>query len=244
MNEQKAAAAELENLHAATAEELTNVHTANTSELVQAYKGTGNLERCVAELEWGLESSIRGGEDTADLEVHVQTLEWELSAAEHSRMEVEEAAATWDIEKASWASERVLFGQEKELWAGLSKTLESECEPWEPERKELTANGLRNLIQHYDIPLFSHKSGLGVLVNALERHLEKYNTQLSKQRFKTCMTSGAGNSSFISWESVRPFVHCRSIVATCSSVPLPVCCCSCSAMEGGRHAEAGAARGV
>jgi len=140
MNAQKAAAAELENLHAATAEELTDVHTANTSELVQAHQGTGKLERCIAELEWGLESSICGGEDTADLEVHVRILEWELSAAEHSRMEVEEAAATWDIEKASWASEHALFGQEKELWAGLSTTLESECEPWEPECKKLTAN--------------------------------------------------------------------------------------------------------
>jgi len=241
MNVQKAAAAELENLHAATAEELTNVHAAIMSELVQAHKGTGKLERCVAELEQGLESSICGREDTADLEVHVWTLEWELSAAEHSRIEVEEAAATWDIEKASWASECVLFGQEKELWAGLSKTLESECEPWELEHKELTANGLCNLIQCYDIPLFLRKSGLGVLVDALEWHLEKYNAQLSKQRFKTCTTSGAGNSSFGSWESVRPFVHCRSIIATCSSVPLPVCCCSCSAMEGGMHAEAGAA---
>ena len=46
----------------------------------------------MAELERGLKSSICGREDVADLEVRVQTLEQKLSAAECSRMEVEEAA--------------------------------------------------------------------------------------------------------------------------------------------------------
>ena len=64
----------------------------------------------MAELERGLKLSIRGREDAADLEVHVWTLEQKLSAAERSRMEVEEAAASWDIEQASWASEHALFG--------------------------------------------------------------------------------------------------------------------------------------
>jgi len=56
------------------------------------HKHTGKLERCMAELERGLKSSICGREDVADLEVRVQTLEQKLSAAECSRMEVEEAA--------------------------------------------------------------------------------------------------------------------------------------------------------
>ena len=194
-NAQMAAAAELEDLRAAAAEELADVRAANESELARAQMRASELERRVAELERGLELSIRGGEDAADLEARVRTLERELSAAERkaerAQIEVEEAAASWDVEKASWASERALFGQEKELWAGLSETLESEREMWELEREELTAqakdqiadaaNGLRDLIQRYDIPLFSRESGLGVLVDALGRYLEKYNAQVSEQ---------------------------------------------------------------
>jgi len=170
-----ATAAELEDLRVrtATAEELADVRAANVSELVRAHKRTSELESHMAEFERGFESSIRGREDAADLEARIQTLEWELSAAERTQMKVKEAAASWDVQKASWESERVLFGQEKELWAGLSETLESERELWELERKELTAeakdqiadaaNGLHNLIQRYDIPLFSRESGLGML---------------------------------------------------------------------------------
>jgi len=194
-NAQMAAAAELEDLRAAAAEELADVRTANASELVRAQNRAGELGRRVAELERELESSIHGGDDAADLEARIRTLERELSAAERkaerAQIEVEEAAASWDVEKASWASERALFGQEKELWAGLSETLESERELWELEREELTAqakdqiadaaNGLRDLIQRYDIPLFSRESGLGALVDALGRYLEKYNAQVSEQ---------------------------------------------------------------
>ena len=72
-----------------------------------------------------------------------------------------------------------------------SATLESEHELWEPEREELTAqakdqivdavNGLRGLIRRFNIPLFSSESGLRVLVDALERYLEKHNAQESEQ---------------------------------------------------------------
>ena len=190
-NAQMAAAAELEDVRAAAAEELADVRAANASELARAQKRAGELEGRVAALERELESSIRGGEDAADLEARVRTLERELSDAKRARMEVEEAAAAWGVEKASWASERALFGQEKERWAGLSETLESERELWELEREELTAqakdqiadaaNGLRSLIQRYDVPLFSRESGLGVLVDALGRYLEKHNAQVSEQ---------------------------------------------------------------
>lgn len=192
---QMAAAAELEDARAAAAEELADVRAANTSELARAQKRADEMERRVAELERELESSIRGGEDAADLEARVRTLERELSdaerKAERAQMEAEDAAGAWDVEKASWASERALFGQEKERWAELSATLESERELWELEREELTAqakdqivdaaNGLRGLIQRFDIPLFSRESGLGVLVDAVERYLEKHNAQESER---------------------------------------------------------------
>ena len=34
-------------------------------------------------------------------------------------------------------------------------------------------DGLRALVQRFDVPLFSRESGLGVLVDALRRHIEK-----------------------------------------------------------------------
>ncbi len=139
-----------------------------------AQKRCGKLETRVVELERELESSICRGEDAADLEARVRTLERELSdaerKAEHAQMAAEDAEAAWDVEKASWASERALFGQEKEQWAELSATLESERELWELEREELTAqakdqivdaaNGLHGLIQRFDIPLFRASLGL------------------------------------------------------------------------------------
>jgi hypothetical protein len=194
-NAQMAAAAELEDVRTAAAEELADVRAADASALARARERGGELERRVTELERELESSIRGGEDAAELEERVRTLERELSdaerKAERAQTEAEDAAAAWDFEKASWASERALFGQERERWAELSATLESEREMWELEREELTAqakdqvadaaNGLRGLIQRFDIPLFSRESGLGVLVDAVERYLEKHNAQESEQ---------------------------------------------------------------
>ncbi len=160
-----------------------------------AQKRGGKLETRIVELERELKSSIRRGEDAADLEARVRTLERELSDAERkverAQMAAEDAEAAWDVEKASWVSERALFGQEKEQWAELSATLESERELWELEREELTAqakdqivdaaNGLHGLTQRFDIPLFSRESGLGVLADALERYLEKHNAQESEQ---------------------------------------------------------------
>lgn len=87
-NAQRATVMELEDLHATTAEELTDVHATNASGLIRAHKRTGELERCMAEFEQVLKSLIRGGEDAADLEVHVRTLGQELSVAEHAGMEV------------------------------------------------------------------------------------------------------------------------------------------------------------
>jgi len=83
----------------------------------------------VAELEQGLKSSIHGREDAADLEAHVWTLEQELSAGEHSRMEVEEAAASWDIEQALWASECALFGGKRAVGRAVWKVSMS-CGSW------------------------------------------------------------------------------------------------------------------
>ena len=88
----------------------------------------------------------------------------------------------------------------------------------------------------------SRKSGLGVLVNTLEWYLEKYNAQVSKQRFKTRTTFSTGNSAFMSWE--MKVIHAlqehhyglRQCTAPC--VLLFMLC------NGGRHAEAGAAQGV
>ncbi|KAI0278609.1 hypothetical protein BGY98DRAFT_1176465 [Russula aff. rugulosa BPL654] len=59
---------------------------------------------------------------------------------------------------------------------------------WDREREELVeqaidqiviaADGLRVLVQRFDIPLFSRGSGVSVLVDALGRYLEKHNAQV------------------------------------------------------------------
>ena len=72
---------------------------------------------------------ICGREDTVDLEACVWILEEELSAGEHSRMEVEEAAASWDIEQASWVSEHVLFGGKRAVGRAVWKVSMS-CGSW------------------------------------------------------------------------------------------------------------------
>lgn len=90
--------------------------------------------------------------------------------------------------------ERAVFGQERGRWkasAGTEERLEKERAIWEQEREELVelakdqitraADGLRGLIQQFDIPLFLRESGLGVLVDALGRYLEKHNAQVSEQ---------------------------------------------------------------
>lgn len=194
-NAQMAAAAELEDVRAAAAEELAEARAAGASELARARERAGELEGRVASLERELESSVRGREDAAGLEVRIRTLERELLDAERkadrARAEAETAAAAWDVEKAAWASERQLFEKEKGRWVGVSETLESSREQWELEREELNAQakdqialaaeGLRGLVQRFDVPLFSRESGLAVLVDALGRYLERHNAQESEQ---------------------------------------------------------------
>jgi len=100
----------------------------------------------MAELEQGLKSSIRGREDTVDLEAHVQTLEQKLSAVECSRMEVEEAAASWDIEQALWALEHALFGGKRAVGRPVWKVSVS-CGSWSTrsllQRQETKSQTLR-----------------------------------------------------------------------------------------------------
>jgi len=179
----------------------------------------------MAELEWGLKSSIRGREDTVDLEAHVWTLEEELSAGERSRMEVEEAVASWDIEQALWASEHVLFGGKRAVGRAVWKVSVS-CGSWSTRsllrRQETKLRTLQMVCMtsfnattsRFFAQVWAWCACQGVFVNALERYLEKYKAQVSEQQFKTCMTFSARNSAFISWENVRLFVHRRSIVAT------------------------------
>ena len=42
----------------------------------------------------------------------------------------------------------------------------------------IAADGLRVLVQRFDIPLFPRGSGVSVLVDALGRYLEKHNAQV------------------------------------------------------------------
>jgi hypothetical protein len=106
--------------------------------------------------------------------------------------------SAWNVEKSAWASERALLGQERGKWAatttaaaGLEEKLEKERAMWEQEREELVeqakdqiadaADGLRVLVQRFDIPLFSRGSGINVLVDALGRYLENHNAQVHEQ---------------------------------------------------------------
>ncbi|KAH9983526.1 Up-regulated during septation-domain-containing protein [Russula compacta] len=192
---QMAAASELENARVAAEEQLANLRAASASELARAHERAAELEGSVARFERELDSSVNGREDVTYMEARIRTLEREVSDADRkadlARIEAEGAAAAWAIEKASWASERALFEQERGRSAGTSETLEKERELWEQEREELVARakdqiadaaeGLRGLVQRFDIPLFSRESRIGVLVDALGRYLEKHNAQVSEQ---------------------------------------------------------------
>jgi predicted NBD/HSP70 family sugar kinase len=106
--------------------------------------------------------------------------------------------SAWNVEKSAWASERALLEQERGKWtatatatAGLEEKLEKERAVWEQEREELieqakdqiahAADGLRALVQRFDIPLFSRGSGISVLVDALRRYLDKHNAQVHEE---------------------------------------------------------------
>ncbi|KAH9959819.1 Up-regulated during septation-domain-containing protein [Russula dissimulans] len=194
-DERLAAASDLEGVRAAAAAELADVRAASASELARAQGHAGELEGRVAKLEQELETSIRGREDAAYLEERIRTLESDLrtaeSKAEQVRTEAEAAAAVWVTEKASWVSERAVFEQERGRWAGLSETLENSRALWEQEREELVAvtkdqiadaaDGLHDLVRRYEVPLFSRESGIGVLVDALGRYLEKHNAYAFEQ---------------------------------------------------------------
>ena len=193
------AASELKNARAVAAKELADARAEGASEVALAMEHTGELEGRVADLQRKLESSMRGKEDASFLEERIRTLERELedtrSKADQARRKMESA---WNIEKSAWASERALLEQERGKWAatttataGLEEKLEKERAMWEQEREELVeqakdqiadaADGLRVLIQRFDIPLFSRGSGISVLVDALGRYLEKHNAQVHEQ---------------------------------------------------------------
>lgn len=65
----------------------------------------------------------------------------------------------------------------------VADCIENDQAPWEHERDELSAqannqvaaaaDGLCALVQRFDVLLFPRKSGLGVHVDALRRHIEK-----------------------------------------------------------------------
>jgi hypothetical protein len=194
-----AAASELENARAVAAKELADARTEGADEVALVRERAGELEGRVANLQRKLESSMRGKDDAAFLEERIRTLERELedtrSKADQARRKMESA---WNVEKSAWASERALLEQERGKWtatatatAGFEEKLEKERAMWEAEREELVeqakdhianaADGLRALVQRFDIPLFSRGSGINVLVDALGRYLENHNAQVHEQ---------------------------------------------------------------
>jgi hypothetical protein len=193
------AASELENARAVAAKDLADARNEGASEVALVRERAGELEGRVVQLQRKLETSMRGKDDAAFLEERIRTLERELedtrSKADQARRKIESA---WNVEKSAWASERALLEQDQGKWAatatattGLEEKLEMERVMWEQEREELVerakdqianaADGLRVLVQRFDIPLFSRGSGISVLVDALERYLEKHNAQVHEQ---------------------------------------------------------------
>ena len=194
-----ATASELQNARAVAARELADARTKGASEVALVRERAGELEGRVAHLQRELESSIRGKDDAAFLEERIRTLERELedtrSKADQARRKMESA---WNVEKSVWASERALLEQEREKWTATAtvtsrseEKLEKERAMWEQEREELVeqakdqianaADGLRVLVQRFDIPLFSRGAGINVLVDALGRYLEKHNAQVHEE---------------------------------------------------------------
>ncbi|KAI9431299.1 Up-regulated during septation-domain-containing protein [Lactarius indigo] len=181
--------AELEDARAAAASaaDLADARATAMSELAQEQAAleqererAAELEGRVAFLELELESSSRGSDDAVRLRERIRALERELSDAVGA---AEAGAAVLATEKAAWAAERARFEQEEARWTQLADGIENERSRWEQEREELAAqakdqiaaaaDGLRALVQRFDVPLFSRESGLGVLVDALQRYLEK-----------------------------------------------------------------------
>ncbi len=194
-----AAASDLENARVVARKELDDARAESASEAAWVRERAGELEERVARLQRELETSTRGKDDAAFLGERIRTLERELedtrSKSDQARRKIESA---WNVEKSAWASERALLEQEREKWAatattaaGLEEKLEKERALWEQEREEVAerakdqiadaADGLRAIVQRFDIPLFSRGSGLGVLVDALGRYLERHNAQVHEE---------------------------------------------------------------
>jgi len=194
-----AAASELENARAVAAKDLADARTEGASEVALIRERASELEGRVAHLQRKLESSMRGKDDAAFLEERIRTLERELddtrSKADQARRKMDSA---WNVEKSAWASERANLEKERGKWTatateavGLEEKMEKERAMWEQERDELVeqakdqiadaADGLRVIVQRFDIPLFSRGSGISVLVDALGRYLEKHNAQVHEQ---------------------------------------------------------------
>ena len=203
-----AAAADLANARADVESELAREHAA----LKQERERATELEGRVAFLELELESSARGNDVAVRLREQVRALERELSdtAGEAERVRTEAGAETvaWATERATWTAERSRFEQEEARWTQLAEGIETERTRWEQEREELTvqakdqiaaaADGLRALVQRFDVPLFSRESGLGVLVDALRRHLEKQ--MQSAQEFELLFAAEAEKRAAMSSE--------------------------------------------
>ncbi|KAH9055308.1 Up-regulated during septation-domain-containing protein [Lactarius vividus] len=193
-----AAAATLADARAAAESELAQEQAA----LEQERERATELEGRVAFLELELESSSRGNDDAVRLRERVRALERELSGAVGA---AEAETAAWATEKATWAAERARFEQQE---AQLTDGIENERSQWEQEREELAAqakdqiaaaaDGLRALVQRFDVPLFSRESGLAVLVDALQRHLEKQ-TQ-SAQEFEGLLAAEVEKRAAMSQE--------------------------------------------
>ncbi len=193
------AASDLEHARAVAAKELANSRAEGVSEVARVRERAGELEGRVGNLQRELGSSMRGRDDAAFLEERIRTLERELedtrSKADQARRKMESA---WNVEKSAWASDRTLLEQERGKWAAtttaaaeLKEKLEKERAMWEQDREEIVerakdqiadaADGLRALVQRFDIPLFSRESGLNVLVDALSRYLENHNAQIHEE---------------------------------------------------------------
>ncbi|KAH9022188.1 Up-regulated during septation-domain-containing protein [Lactarius hengduanensis] len=193
-----AAAADLADARAAAASELAQEQAALEEERERATE----LEGRVAFLELELESSSRGNDDAVRLRERVRALGRELSDTVGA---AEAETAVWATEKATWTAERARFEQQE---ARLTDDIKSERSQWEQEREELAAqakdqiaaaaDGLRALVQRFDVPLFSRESGLAVLVDALQRHLEKQ-TQ-SAQEFEGLLTAEVEKRAAMSQE--------------------------------------------
>ena len=187
--------------------------------LEQERKRTAELESRLAFLELEVESSsARGGDTVVRLEGRVRALERELQDV---RTEAEAEAKAWKAERARYEQE------ETQLVDGI----ENERARWEHEREELAAqakdqisvaaDGLRALVQQFDIPLFSRESGLGVFVDALRRHLEKQ-TQ-SAQDADLLLAAEVEKRAAISSELETAKVEIQMLQARPSPLSVSVC---------------------